>query len=47
MKPNRFTRRAVQLTAALALAGCAGPASKPPAQPLHVMTSGGFSAAYN
>ena len=47
MNPIRFTRRAVLLTAALALAGCAGSASTPPAQPLHVMTSGGFTAAYN
>ena len=27
--------------------GCAGTAGKPPAQQIHVMTSGGFTAAYN
>ena len=43
----RFTRRAALLVAALALAGCAGMGGKPPAQQIHVMTSGGFTAAYN
>lgn len=47
MTTIRFTRRAALLVAALALAGCAGMGGKPPAQQLHVMTSGGFTAAYN
>src|SRR5678815_3375566 len=47
MTSIRFTRRAALLVAALALAGCAGMGGKPPAQQIHVMTSGGFTAAYN
>ena len=40
-------RRAVLVAAALALAGCSGVGPKPAAPDLHVMTSGGFTAAYN
>ena len=40
-------RRAALLVAAFALAGCSGIGVKPSAQPIHVMTSGGFTAAYN
>jgi molybdate transport system substrate-binding protein len=47
MTSIRFTRRAALLVAALALAGCAGMGSKPSTQQVHVMTSGGFTAAYN
>ena len=47
MTSIRLTRRAALLVAALALAGCAGMGGKPPAQQIHVMTSGGFTAAYN
>ncbi len=42
-----FTRRAALLVCAFTLAGCAGIGGKPPAQQVHVMTSGGFTAAYN
>lgn len=43
-----FTRRAALLLGALALAGCAGTVGKVPAgTEVHVMTSGGFTAAYN
>ena len=47
MTSIRFTRRAALLAAALALAGCAGMSGKPSTQQVHVMTSGGFTAAYN
>lgn len=40
-------RRATLLAGTLALAGCTGLSSKPAASEIHVMTSGGFSAAYN
>ena len=40
-------RRALLAAAALALAGCSGFAPKPAATDIHVMTSGGFTAAYN
>ncbi|MGR4869746.1 substrate-binding domain-containing protein [Variovorax sp. LARHSF232] len=40
-------RRAVLVAAALALAGCSSVGPKPAAPDLHVMTSGGFTAAYN
>lgn len=42
-----ITRRIALLTGALALAGCGSFASKPVATEIHVMTSGGFTAAYN
>ncbi|CAN7389217.1 substrate-binding domain-containing protein [Variovorax sp. LjRoot130] len=44
-----LTRRAALLLAALALAGCGSLGGKPDiaAEPIHVMTSGGFTAAYN
>ena len=45
---NTLTRRrALTLAAALALTACAGPGTKPAATDIHVMTSGGFTAAYN
>ncbi len=47
MTSNRLTRRAALLVAAQALAGCAGMGGTPPTQQIHVMTSGGFTAAYN
>lgn len=40
-------RRALALAAALALTACAGPGSRPAGTEIHVMTSGGFTAAYN
>jgi molybdate transport system substrate-binding protein len=40
-------RHALTLAAALAVSACAGPGAKPPAATIHVMTSGGFTAAYN
>ena len=42
-----ITRRMALLGGALALAGCAGLGVKPAATEVHVMTSGGFTAAYN
>ncbi|MBT2325661.1 substrate-binding domain-containing protein [Variovorax paradoxus] len=46
-----LTRRAALLLAAFALAGCGSLGGKPDAAasaaPIHVMTSGGFTAAYN
>lgn len=44
-----LTRRAALLLSALALAGCGSLGGKPDtaAEPIHVMTSGGFTAAYN
>ncbi len=42
-----FTRRAALLTTALCLAGCAGWTGKPAPKDIHVMTSGGFAAAYD
>lgn len=44
-----LTRRAALLLSALALAGCSGLGGKADtaAEPIHVMTSGGFTAAYN
>lgn len=42
-----FTRRAALLAAALTLAGCAGMGAKPAPKEIHVMTSGGFAAAYD
>ncbi|MBD9664160.1 substrate-binding domain-containing protein [Variovorax sp. VRV01] len=53
MKPqtfsfNRLTRRASLLAAASVLAACGSFGSAPPAAgDIHVMTSGGFTAAYN
>ncbi len=45
---SRLTRRAVLLGAAAVLAGCAGlGAPRGGGSTLHVMTSGGFTAAYN
>ena len=45
---NRLTRRAALLAAAAALAGCGSFGSPPRAVgDIHVMTSGGFTAAYN
>ena len=48
-RPFALTRRTALLAAALALAGCGGlaPAVKPTGTEIHVMTSGGFTAAYN
>jgi molybdate transport system substrate-binding protein len=47
----KFTRRAALLLGALALAGCASlsgtPGKAPAGTEVHVMTSGGFTAAYN
>ena len=40
-------RRAVLVAAALALAGCSSIGPKSAATDIHVMTSGGFTAAYN
>jgi len=45
--PLSIRRRAVLLAGALALAGCAGPGRAPAGGDVHVMTSGGFTAAYN
>lgn len=42
-----FTRRLALVAGALALAACAAPGGKPAATDIHVMTSGGFTAAYN
>jgi len=42
-----ITRRLALLAGALALAGCAGLGGKPAGTDIHVMTSGGFTAAYN
>ncbi|VWX61578.1 Aconitate isomerase [Burkholderiales bacterium 8X] len=42
-----FTRRLAILASAVALAGCAGFGARPAAVDIHVMTSGGFTAAYN
>ena len=42
-----ITRRLALLAGALAIAGCAGLGSKPAGTDIHVMTSGGFTAAYN
>nr|WP_251010918.1 substrate-binding domain-containing protein [Variovorax paradoxus] len=49
MRFPMLTRRAALLFAALALAGCSSLGGKPDAaaEPIHVMTSGGFTAAYN
>lgn len=49
MKPlSLLTRRAaLPLVAALALAGCGTFGDKPATGDIHVMTSGGFTAAYN
>ncbi len=47
LRSMSLTRRAALLAAALALAGCSGMGRVPPAQEIHVMTSGGFTAAYN
>ncbi|WP_077002482.1 substrate-binding domain-containing protein [Variovorax sp. KK3] len=45
---TRLTRRAALLGAALVLAACAGPGPRAPAgTEIRVMTSGGFTAAYN
>ncbi|MET1113986.1 MAG: substrate-binding domain-containing protein [Comamonas sp.] len=48
---NRFflktTRRVALLTTALVLAGCSSVGSQPAKTQLHVMTSGGFTAAYD
>ena len=45
---NRLTRRASLLAAASVLAACGSLGSRPPAAgDIHVMTSGGFTAAYN
>lgn len=45
---NRLTRRAALLTAAAAvLAGCGSFGKQPATGDIHVMTSGGFTAAYN
>ena len=40
-------RHALTLAAALVLSACASPGGKPPAADIHVMTTGGFTAAYN
>lgn len=40
-------RRTLALATALALTACAGPGSRPAGTEIHVMTSGGFTAAYN
>ena len=42
-----MTRRVALLVGAVALAGCAGLGGKPAGTDIHVMTSGGFTAAYN
>jgi len=42
-----FSRRAVLVAAAVLLAGCGGMGGKPAPTDIHVMTSGGFTAAYN
>ncbi|RYF82592.1 MAG: ABC transporter substrate-binding protein [Comamonadaceae bacterium] len=42
-----FTRRLALVAGALALAGCTSMGGKPTATDIHVMTSGGFTAAYN
>lgn len=42
-----LTRRTLVLCAALALAGCTGLNNPPASTQIHVMTSGGFTAAYN
>ena len=42
-----LTRRSLLLAAALALAGCSSPPSNRAPKEIHVMTSGGFTAAYN
>ena len=42
-----ITRRLALLAGALALAGCTGLGGKPAGTEVHVMTSGGFTAAYN
>jgi molybdate transport system substrate-binding protein len=47
MNPMLLLRRAVLLVAVAALASCGGLPAKPPPKTLHVMTSGGFTAAYN
>ena len=45
---HRLTRRAALLAAAAALAGCGSfGKQQPPGGDIHVMTSGGFTAAYN
>jgi len=45
---HRLTRRAALLAAAAVLAGCGSFGSQPAARgDIHVMTSGGFTAAYN
>ncbi|RZL66065.1 MAG: ABC transporter substrate-binding protein [Variovorax sp.] len=48
-RPFALTRRTALLAAALALAGCGSlaPGVKPTGTEVHVMTSGGFTAAYN
>ena len=40
-----LTRRSLLLAAALALAGCSSPPSNRAPKEIHVMTSGGFTAA--
>ena len=47
--PSRpsMTRRLALLAAALALAGCGSLGGRPAPVDIHVMTSGGFTAAYN
>lgn len=42
-----LARRSVLLAAALVLAACGSVVTPPPARTVHVMTSGGFTAAYN
>ena len=42
-----ITRRVALLAGALALAGCTSLVGKPTGTDIHVMTSGGFTAAYN
>lgn len=42
-----ITRRIALLAGALALAGCTSLGGKPTGTEIHVMTSGGFTAAYN
>ena len=42
-----LTRRALLLAAPLALAACASLSSNREPKEIHVMTSGGFTAAYN
>jgi molybdate transport system substrate-binding protein len=46
-QPHFPARRVVLLAMALALSGCAGLPGSQPAKEVHVMTSGGFTAAYN